>query len=48
MERQLDAIAQAAEAAGTETWVMAPMVATVAEAADFAEPGPPRAGSRPA
>ena len=36
MERQLDAIALAAKAAGTETWVMAPMVATVAEAAEFA------------
>jgi phosphotransferase system enzyme I (PtsI) len=37
MERQLDAIALAAEQSGTETWVMAPMVATVAEAAEFAE-----------
>ena len=37
MDRQLDAIARAAKATGTETWVMAPMVATVAEAADFAE-----------
>ncbi|MGZ5398896.1 MAG: phosphoenolpyruvate--protein phosphotransferase [Nocardioides sp.] len=37
MDRQLDAIAQAAQTTGTETWVMAPMVATVAEAADFAE-----------
>ena len=36
MERQLAGIARAAEASGTETWVMAPMVATVAEAADFA------------
>ncbi|QBR94139.1 phosphoenolpyruvate--protein phosphotransferase [Nocardioides euryhalodurans] len=36
MEHQLDAIAQAAEASGTETWVMAPMVATVAEASEFA------------
>ena len=36
MERQLDAIAQAAKASGTETWVMAPMVATVGEATDFA------------
>jgi phosphotransferase system enzyme I (PtsI) len=36
LERQLDAIAAAAKAAGTETWVMAPMVATVSEAADFA------------
>ena len=37
MERQLDAIAAAAKSAGTQTWVMAPMVATVAEAADFSE-----------
>ena len=37
MERQLDAIATAAKSAGTPTWVMAPMVATVAEAAGFAE-----------
>jgi len=37
MERQLDAVALASKAAGTETWVMAPMVATVAEAADFAD-----------
>lgn len=36
LERQLDAIALAAKETGTETWVMAPMVATVAEAADFA------------
>ena len=36
MDRQLDGIAAAAEKTGTETWVMAPMVATVAEAADFA------------
>jgi phosphotransferase system enzyme I (PtsI) len=35
--RQLDGIAGAAKATGTETWVMAPMVATVAEASDFAE-----------
>ncbi len=35
LDRQLDAIALAATATGTETWVMAPMVATVAEAADF-------------
>ena len=34
--RQLDGIAEAARRVGTETWVMAPMVATVAEAADFA------------
>ncbi|MEQ7846422.1 phosphoenolpyruvate--protein phosphotransferase [Nocardioides kribbensis] len=37
LERQLDGIAAAAERTGTETWVMAPMVATVAEAAGFAE-----------
>ncbi|MGY2704153.1 phosphoenolpyruvate--protein phosphotransferase [Nocardioides sp. HB32] len=36
MDRQLDAIAAAAAATGTETWVMAPMVATVAEAHEFA------------
>ena len=36
MERQLEGIARAAQSTGTETWVMAPMVATVAEAADFA------------
>jgi phosphotransferase system enzyme I (PtsI) len=35
--RQLDGIAAAAEATGTETWVMAPMVATVAEAEAFAD-----------
>ena len=35
--RQLDGIAAAAAATGTETWVMAPMVATVAEASDFAD-----------
>jgi phosphoenolpyruvate-protein phosphotransferase (PTS system enzyme I) len=37
LARQLDGIAAAAKETGTETWVMAPMVATVAEAADFAE-----------
>lgn len=37
LNRQLDGIAAAAQQTGTETWVMAPMVATVAEAADFAE-----------
>lgn len=37
MERQLDAIASAAEQTSTSPWVMAPMVATVAEASDFAE-----------
>ncbi|GGD17947.1 phosphoenolpyruvate--protein phosphotransferase [Nocardioides daphniae] len=36
MERQLDAIALAAERTGADAWVMAPMVATVAEAQDFA------------
>ena len=36
MERQLDGIKAAAERTGTETWVMAPMVATVAEAEEFA------------
>ncbi|MGH3360983.1 MAG: putative PEP-binding protein, partial [Nocardioides sp.] len=39
MDRQLDAIAAAAKSSGTQTWVMAPMVATVAEAAEFAEQG---------
>ena len=37
LERQLDGIAGAASRTGVDTWVMAPMVATVAEAADFAE-----------
>ncbi len=36
LDRQLDAIALAASATGTETWVMAPMVATVAEGDAFA------------
>ncbi len=36
LTRQLDGIAAAARTTGTETWVMAPMVATVAEATDFA------------
>jgi phosphotransferase system enzyme I (PtsI) len=36
LTRQLDGIAAAATTTGTETWVMAPMVATVAEATDFA------------
>jgi phosphotransferase system enzyme I (PtsI) len=36
LTRQLDGIAAAVQKTGTETWVMAPMVATVAEAADFA------------
>ena len=37
LERQLDGISIAAERTGTETWVMAPMVATLAEARTFAE-----------
>jgi phosphoenolpyruvate-protein phosphotransferase (PTS system enzyme I) len=37
LQRQLDGIAAAASASDTETWVMAPMVATVAEARDFAQ-----------
>ncbi|QNN52212.1 phosphoenolpyruvate--protein phosphotransferase [Nocardioides mesophilus] len=37
LERQLDAIAMAAEQTGTRPWVMAPMVATVEEARAFAE-----------
>jgi phosphotransferase system enzyme I (PtsI) len=36
LTRQLDGIAGAARETGTETWVMAPMVATVAEAETFA------------
>ncbi len=36
LDRQLDAVARAAAETGTETRVMAPMVATVAEAAEFA------------
>jgi phosphotransferase system enzyme I (PtsI) len=36
LTRQLDGIALAAQHTGTETWVMAPMVATIAEATDFA------------
>jgi phosphotransferase system enzyme I (PtsI) len=35
LERQLDAVAQAARETASTPWVMAPMVATVAEAADF-------------
>ncbi len=35
LDRQLDAIAQAAERTGTAPWVMAPMVATPAEAKHF-------------
>ena len=37
LDRQLDGIALAAQQTGTETWVMAPMVATVAEAKEFAD-----------
>jgi phosphotransferase system enzyme I (PtsI) len=37
LERQLDAIALAADRTGAEPWVMAPMVATVEEARSFAE-----------
>jgi phosphotransferase system enzyme I (PtsI) len=37
LDRQLDGIARAASSTGADTWVMAPMVATVAEAQDFAE-----------
>ncbi|WP_343908865.1 phosphoenolpyruvate--protein phosphotransferase [Nocardioides aquiterrae] len=36
LDRQLDAIAAATAETGTEAWVMAPMVATVAEADEFA------------
>ncbi len=36
LTRQLDAVALAAEQTGTTPWVMAPMVATAAEARDFA------------
>ena len=36
LERQLDAVAEAARRTASTPWVMAPMVATVAEAADFA------------
>ncbi|KQR98771.1 phosphoenolpyruvate-protein phosphotransferase [Williamsia sp. Leaf354] len=36
LDRQLDAIAAAAEATGSSPWVMAPMVATATEARDFA------------
>jgi phosphoenolpyruvate-protein phosphotransferase (PTS system enzyme I) len=37
LERQLDAVAQAARETASTPWVMAPMVATVTEAAHFAE-----------
>ena len=36
LDRQLDGIAAAAARTGAEAWVMAPMVATVSEASDFA------------
>lgn len=36
LTRQLDAVAQAAQATGCTPWVMAPMVSTVSEAAEFA------------
>ena len=36
LDRQLEAIAEAARATGTDPWVMAPMVATIAEARAFA------------
>jgi phosphotransferase system enzyme I (PtsI) len=36
LDRQLDAVAEAARRTSSAPWVMAPMVATVAEAADFA------------
>jgi phosphotransferase system enzyme I (PtsI) len=37
LDRQLDAVAEAARRTSSTPWVMAPMVATAAEAADFAE-----------
>ncbi len=37
LHRQLDAIAIAADRTGTDCWVMAPMVATVAEAREFGD-----------
>ncbi len=37
LDRQLEGVAAAAAATGTETWVMAPMVATVTEAKEFAD-----------
>ncbi|GII42246.1 phosphoenolpyruvate--protein phosphotransferase [Planotetraspora phitsanulokensis] len=36
LDAQLDALAEAARASGTSPWVMAPMVTTTGEAADFA------------
>ncbi|PZF84000.1 phosphoenolpyruvate--protein phosphotransferase [Jiangella anatolica] len=35
LDHQLEAIARAATTSGTEVWVMAPMISTAAEAADF-------------
>jgi phosphotransferase system enzyme I (PtsI) len=37
LERQLDAIASAADQTGTSPWVMAPMISTTSEARDFAD-----------
>ncbi|HET6563614.1 MAG TPA: phosphoenolpyruvate--protein phosphotransferase [Marmoricola sp.] len=37
LDRQVEAVAEAGRLTGTSPWVMAPMVATVAEAAEFAE-----------
>lgn len=37
LDHQLEAIARAATTSGTEVWVMAPMVSTAGEAADFVE-----------
>jgi phosphoenolpyruvate-protein phosphotransferase (PTS system enzyme I) len=37
LERQLEAIAEAAQRSGNAPWVMAPMIATVEEARNFAE-----------
>jgi len=37
LDRQLDAVAEAARRTGVTPWVMAPMIATVAEAAAFAQ-----------
>jgi len=49
LAEQLGAVARAAIATGADVWVMAPMVSTVDEAADFAEQahavGLPRAGA---
>ena len=36
LERQLDAVAEAARRTGASPWVMAPMIATIGEAAEFA------------